>query len=346
MHRPGFSLCICPDSRLLRDGLDALLASHSPQGNGGRGATSSTPGEGSAPSWQRVNFWADEGLPNAFWEHLTLQGLFAMPKAIILRNAHTLPADTLKRLSAVLISTASQGGSGLIWPLLCFEVLFEKGKAKVPVHIARLPFWQTAEQKGWIEEIPGLTGHDVSAYIRSAAARHGISPSPQELRRLSLALPPDAAFIHSELTKLALLADKNGRLPDNALDMTEHSRELSIFELMNIIQQNGDSPAAWRRILEYRLSGDNMVFACIAVLLREARSLWQILAGAQTYLPPQVAARKKTAARQLGFAGIARLWDIALMADKGIKTGERSTDQAFEMLAADLFRLFGRRRGM
>ena len=48
----------------------------------------------------------------------------------------------------------------------------------------------------------------------------------------------------------------------------------------------------------------------------------------------------------LGFAGVARLWEIALAAEKGIKTGERSPEQAFEMLTADLFRLFGHRRGV
>ncbi|MDL2216782.1 DNA polymerase III subunit delta, partial [Desulfovibrio sp. OttesenSCG-928-M14] len=32
---------------------------------------------------------------------------------------------------------------------------------------------------------------------------------------------------------------------------------------------------------------------------------------------------------------------LALQAEKGIKSGERSPDQAFEMLTADLFLLFG-----
>jgi DNA polymerase-3 subunit delta len=109
---------------------------------------------------------------------------------------------------------------------------------------------------------------------------------------------------------------------------------------MRILQQGENAPDAWRRILEDRLSGENMVFACIAILLREARSLWQILAGQRSTLPPQAAMHKTAAARRLGFAGIARLWEISLKADKGIKTGERSPDQALEMLAADLFRLF------
>ena len=109
---------------------------------------------------------------------------------------------------------------------------------------------------------------------------------------------------------------------------------------MRIIQQQGPAPAAWRRILEDRLSGENLVFAFNAVLLREARMLWQFLSGQEPYLPASIAAQKKAAARSLGFAGVAKLWELALMADKGIKSGERNTEQAFEKLAADLFVLF------
>ena len=338
MSRPAFTLCICPDSQLLRDRLDALLAAAAPAR-----PTETTPHPASAaapdsPAWQRLVFWADEGLTAPFWENLTLQGLFAVPKALILRNAQTLAADSLKRLSAVLAAMA--GSPGLVWPLICFEVAFDKGKAKIPVHIPRLPFWQTAEQKGWIEEIPGLTPQTMPAYVRAAAARHSIAASPREIQELARMLPPDAALVNSELAKLSLSVDDKGRLPAEALSLAEHGRDVGLFELMRILQQGGDAPAAWQRILEDRLSGENMVFACVAILLREARTLWQILAGQEPWLPPQAAAQKKAAARQLGFAGVARLWELALMADKGIKTGERGPDQALEILAADLFRLF------
>ena len=349
MSHPAFTICICPDSCLLRKRLDALLAAH-PFGQGGRGVETSphSPEESAARqplSWQRLVFWADEGLSSSFWENLTLQGLFAVPKALILRNVNTLPADALKRLSAVLTAMAAGRGDSLVWPLLCFEVGFEKGKAKIPAHIPRLPFWQAAEQHGWIDEIPGLTSQTLPAYIRSEAARHGISASPREIQQLAQALPTDAALVNSELAKLALSTDARGRLPADVLSLAEHNRELGIFELMRVMQQNGDTPAAWRRILEDRLSGENMIFAFIAVLLREARTLWQTLAGPQPYLPPQVAMQKKMTAQSLGFAGIACLWEIALVADKGIKSGERNPDQAFEILTADLFRLFGQKKG-
>lgn len=332
MNRPAFSLCLCPDSRLLQHRLDALLATHPPaQG---------------AP-WQRHVFWADEGLPPAFWEHLTIQGLFATPKALIIRNVQVLPADTLSRLlSPALLPLIGQGPqlpSPLIWPLLCLEVGFEKGKAKVPAHILRLPCYQEAERRNWLDVNQGLTPRSMPTYIQAEASRLGLLLTARQRSLLEEALPPDAAYVSSEMEKLSLCADADGRLSGAMTELVGQAQELSIFELLRFVQQNNQAPAAWRRILENRLAGENMVFAFTAILLREARILWQSLAGPAPALPPQVAMQKRIAAQALGFAGIARLWDLALIADKGIKSGERSPDQAFELLAADLFLLFGGR---
>lgn len=336
MSRPAYSLCICPDSHLQRVRLDALLAAHPP--------------ENADAAWQRHVFWGDDGLSPAFWEHLTLQGLFAVPKTLVIRNAQALPADTLgKQLSPALLKLAPKTGSSLpsplIWPLVCLEVGFEKGKPKVPAHIQKLPFWQEAEARGWIDATPPLAGKALGVFIRAEASRHGLVLRPAETSLLEEALPPDAALISSEIAKLSLMAYSDGSLPQNAVSAVGQNQELGIFELMRIVQQNGNAPAAWRRILEDRLSGENMVFAFVAIVLREARVLWQCLAGTPPPLPPQVAMQKKIAAEALGFAGLSRLWEIALMADKGIKSGERGPEQAFEMLAAELFLLFsGRRR--
>lgn len=337
--RPAFSFCLCPDSKLLRDRVDNMLEKHPPAQGG---------------SWQRFVFWGDEGLTSSFWEHLTIQGLFAVPKVLIIRNAQALPAEILKKLFAALVPLAPkavrEGQKGadaplpnpLVWPLVCFEVPFEKGKAKVPAHIQKYPAYDLCDRAGWLENLPGLTPQNIQPFIKNEAARLGLSLSRDELFVLAGALPPDAARIASELARLSLLADAGGRLPEGAGSLVEHAQELSIFELMRIVQQQGPAPSAWRRILEDRLSGENLVFAFNAILLREGRILWQCLSGQEPYLPPAVAGQKKVAAKALGFAGVARLWELALVADKGIKSGERSPDQAFEKLAADLFMLFGR----
>lgn len=332
MTRPAFSFCLCPDSRLLQNRLDTLLAAHPPE---------------QAAAWQRFVFWGDEGLPPAFWEHLTLQGLFAQPKALVIRNANVIPADNLKPLSAALLPLAGHTHaplpSPLIWPLICLEVGFERGKPKVPPHIQRLPAYKVAEERGWLDLTPGLTPQSLPSFVKAEASRAGLNLNPQEIGMLCTALPPDAAFITSELGKLALSTDADGRLPKGAGALPAQTQELGIFELMRLVQQNSKAPHAWRQILESRLSGESMVFGFTAILLREARILWQSLVGEPVSLPPQIAVQKKIAAESLGFKGIAKLWDLALNVDKGIKSGERSPDQAFEMLAAELFLLFGGR---
>ena len=334
MTRPAYSFSVCPDSTLLKLHIDRLLSRHPAPGNG--------------QEWQRYVFWADEGLPASFWEHLTLQGLFALPKALVIRHAQSVPAEALRKLFSA-IGQLAPGKSGslpnpLIWPFICLEVGFEKGKAKVPAHIQKHELYLQAENKGWIDAAPGLTSQSLPAYIREKAAAAELALRPEEVALLAEALPPDAALVGNEIAKLALLADKDGRLAATAASLVEQGQELSIFELMRILQQQGSAPSAWRRILEDRLSGENLVFAFNAILLREARLLWQSLTGQAVNLPSSIAAQKKALATSVGFAGVARIWEIALRADKGIKSGERSPDQAFEMLAADLFLLFGKRR--
>jgi DNA polymerase-3 subunit delta len=157
---------------------------------------------------------------------------------------------------------------------------------------------------------------------------------------LAQGCPPDAGLIHTELSKMLLLADSNGRLPPGTVERMGQTQDLGLFELMRLVQQNGNRPAVWRRILDDTLAGDTMVFAFIAVLRREARLLWQICAGDRPTAPAAALAGKETIAQSLGFAGIAKIWDLALKADKGIKTGERTPEQAFEMLASELFILF------
>ena len=323
MARPAFSICLCPDSQLLRNRLDTLLAAHAPSGG----------------AWQRHVFWSDEGIGAAFWEHLTLQGLFAAPKALVLRNVQLLNAQALKQLSTA-IEPMTGGQASLTWPILCLEVGFEKGKPKVPAHILRLPCYLAAEKQGWLDVIPGLTPQTLPAFIRAEASRHGLTLQATDIGFLVQALPPDAAAISSELAKLALAAGPDGRLPDIGAALAGQAQELGIFELLRSIQQSGNQQAVWRRILEDRLSGENMVFAFIAIVLREARTLWQLLAGSTPALPPQAVAGKLILAKSLGVPRIARIWDLALQADKGIKTGERSPEQSFEMLTAELFTLF------
>lgn len=330
MQRTGFNICIGPDAVLLRDHINRELAASPPP--------SGSAGDAGTADWERNVFWGEDPLPADFWEKLTLQGLFARPRAIILRQAQNLAADTLKKLSAALAR-----GSEQIWPFVCFEVPFEKGKPKLPAHIAKLKFYEFAARQGWIKTIPALDQKGVRAFTLQEAARLGLRFAPGELELLAPALPPDAGAIRLELDKLALAA-QDGRLPPDALDLLNFEPEMDVFAFLQALQGARRPEEVWARHLkDSGNASDAGLFGFLWALLREGRLMWQILAGEPVFLPGHVAAGKSALARSLGYGGLARIWDAALAADKGVKTGERSPHQAFEILIADLFRLFKRR---
>lgn len=277
-------------------------------------------------------------MPADFWEKLTLQGLFSEPRAIILRHAQNIPAETLKKLSAALAR-----GSDMVWPFICFEAPFEKGKPKLAAHISKLKFYEFAKEKGWAKEIPPLDQRGARAFIAKEAEEFGLKLSQADVERLAPALPPDAGTIRLELGKLSLAAI-DGKLPPNALDLINFEPETDIFAFLQALQGARHPEDVWAQYFkESTNSSDAGLFAFLWSLLREGRILWQLLAGEQVYLPGHVVASKTSLARSLGYAGLARIWDLALAADKGVKTGERSPHQAFEILIADLFKLFKRK---
>ncbi len=333
MTRPGFTICLCPDGRLMRDQVDALIVAYPPvPAEAGLGPVTEQ-------SWERHAFWGDDPLPPAFWEALTLGGLFSTPKALIVHNAQNLPLETWKRLSAALAQARDHA-----WPLFCLRVDFERGKPKLAAHVAKLPCFAFAEKKGWLWSSPGLDARGQAAFVRAEAKRLALSLPPATLETLCRRLPLDAASIGTEMAKLALAAGPDGALPPSALDLVEHEPDLDIFALLRVLQSGQNPAAAWRQILVSQQGSDSLTFSFLAMLSREARQLWQLLAQEPVRLPPQVLAAKENLARTLGHRGIARIWRLALEADKGVKSGERNPDQALERLIADLFVLFAPQR--
>jgi DNA polymerase-3 subunit delta len=320
--RPGFCFCVCPDSRLIRGRVEDALAGNPPAGGG---------------AWERHAFWGDEPLPPACWEHLTLQGLFSAPKALVVHNAQNLPAETWQRLSAALASDP-----GDAWPFFSLSVLFEKGGPKIPAHITRQPCWIFAGKQGWIWTSPGLTPATRTEFIRSEARRLRVRFAPGALEALGARLPLDAAAIGVEMDKLALGADADGVIGIHLAELVDFEPEPDIFSLLRTVQQGGNAMAAWRQTLAKR-GTDSVLFAFLAVLTREARQLWQLLAGESVRLPPSILPAKTSLAQSLGKPGVAVLWQLALEAEKSVKSGERDVDQAMEGLMAGLFALFGRR---
>ncbi len=318
MTRPGFSIYLCPDRYLIRAQAEKALAKHTPPD----------------ADWERHAYWGDDALPASFWENLTVQGLFSTPKTLVVHNAQNIPADTWKRISSALGSPL-----GDVWPFLCLQVDFERGQPKVPAHIAKLQCMAFAEKKGWIWSSPGLDARGRSLFVQAEAKRLGLTLRPGALEALCARLPFDAATICREMEKIALAAPPDGTVAPGLAAIVEYEPEPDIFSLIRTLQQ-GDASSVWRQALASGQGGDSATFAFLATLTREARQLWQLLAGESVRMPPQVIAAKTALARSLGFAGVARLWHLALEADKGVKTGERGVDQAMEGLIAGLSLLF------
>lgn len=338
MSRPGFIICVCPDAQLMKEHIEEQLCA-----TPATSATSATSGNVNHEerhsllgNWERHVYWGDEQLPPVFWENLTLQGLFATPKALVVRNAQNLKIDDWKKLSQSLGNANEQA-----WPFLCLEVAFDRGKAKVPAAIKKLACWKFAEKQGWIWESAGLDDKTLRSFIQKTAASLGVRIKPQAANTLALALPADASAARNELEKLALAAAETGEITQELAETVHSEADMDIFAFINAIQQGNSMDKVWGNILRSQSGGDQMIFPFLAMLLREARILWQINAGEQVRLPAFILGKKQQLAKKLGYGKLARIWHLAMEAEKGIKSGERSPEQAMEMLVAGLFSLFG-----
>ena len=323
MQRPGFSICVCPDSRILRDHIEAALVACPPACGG---------------EWKRQTVWGDEPLSDGVWDSLSLPDLFGGGTALVLRLAHLLPAETWRRLSAWLARPNES-----VWLFLCLEVDFESNEPKIPAHIEKLQCVHFARERGWVWTSPGLDARGKKAFIKQRAEALGLKFAWGVESALFGALPDDASSVAAGLEQLSLYAG-HGEITLEMTDIVGREAEMDIFSLVRAVQgagQGGSQGAAvWRNIARSRLSGDGFVFILLGVLQREARQMWRLFFGEEVRLPPSVIAQKRELARALGPAGLGRLWEAAIQAEMGIKSGERSPEQALDRLIADLFTVF------
>ncbi len=345
MSRPGFFFCICPDAGLMKRQIDQLqqdFPAHLEQGAqgggmlggdllGGQGVS-----DGPAP-WERHVYWGDEDLPQAFWEHLMLQGLFSKPRLIILRNAQNISAARWKELSAALSNP-----NPLTWLILCLEGPWDKGQPKLPAHVVKQKSLGFADKKGWIWRHSGLDIQGIKKYIQGKAQTLSLTFDPHALDVLCASVPPDATAIDSELEKLQLAAE-DGRVQMSMVGSGSYIPESNIFSFMNQIYA-GNMSAAWREIYRSQHDMDALLFPFLALLSRDAKTLWQILAGESPRMHPAAAKEKESCARRLGFTGIAEVFACIVRAELAIKSGERNVEQTLEALVAELTLLFSPKR--
>lgn len=325
MQRPGFSFLVCPDAELIRERIDQSLAERA-----------------ETADWPRKTFWADEPLADEFWRELSVSSLFGGGKALIVRRAHLAPAAFWDQLAGPL-----KGFNASVWPFFCLEAEQDPRKGpSVPRWIVRQKYWEAAQKLGFVWTSAGLDARGLAAFVQNHARLNGLEAPGPAAQALAAVLPTDGRAARLELDKLALYLRSQGRTafqPDDAR-LVERAEGVNVFDLLKGLMAS-PSPVrdarVWRQLIESRLGGDELIFPLLAMLQSEARMLWQLAHDEPLTrnLPPFVIKEKREMAGRLGSRRIGRIWDACLKAEFSIKTGQATTEQALDMLAADLFAL-------
>jgi DNA polymerase-3 subunit delta len=313
MDRAGFTFCICPDGRLIREHVAAELAAHAPTGG----------------VWQRHVYWGDEELPSAFWDHLNQSSLFAMRRALVIRQANALPAAVWKRISSALASPKEH-----CWPFFCLEMAWEKGQAKVPAHVAKLKCLAHADSRGWVWRYAGLEDKTLRNFVQKEIQKRKLHFAQGALELLCAGLIPDASAVAAELDKLELAAS-DGRVSADLAAQAAHVPAFDIFRFLRLVQ-SGKIQNAWTSVLHARRANEGLLFPLLGLLIRETRMLWQLLQGESVRTHPAELDAKRKLAFRLGYEGLARLFGLLFLADLSVKSGERQPEQALDALVADL----------
>lgn len=328
MSRPGFNFLLCPDPELTRQHLGALVAEH---------------GEGGA--WERRVHWGDEELPGSFWSDLTVPDLMGTPRLVVVRRAHKFLKDTWDKLTPLLGSK-----SATIWPVFCLESEPDKkGAMKPPAILTKTKFWPVAEKRGWVWSSPGLTARGMPDFVRAYAAARKLTLGQGVERALCEALPQDALGARNELDKIALAAGDSGEVRREHLRAIAYQADMDLFAFLSAAIDGSRPEQVWQKVMDNRqLSAtDSIFFAFLSLLQRDARQLWELAAGEQpsSWMPPPSRAPKAALAKRIGVSGVAHIWNLALEAEFGVKSGQRSPEQAFEALVGGLHAAFRPKRG-
>lgn len=320
MQRPGFTFLVCPDPELVRLRVRALAAD---QGQ----------------AMERRTYWGDdEALPPAFWQDLSVASLFAAPKMVVLRRADSLAESFWKELTPHLA-----GFNDAVWPVFCLEGDWDKGKPRRPKAVTKQKFWAVADKRGWVLDMPGLSPRTLGDHLRRELAARGIKAPAPVAKRLAELLPPDAAAVSAELDKLALAAGQRTELSLADLSAVAAEPQLSIFDFLRAALEGNAPVKVWSRVLadHQAASNDKMLFAFLGLLTREARLLWELAHGDKpsVWVSDYARDQKLSLVKRLGPARIAGVFDLALAAELGVKSGTRDPEQAFEALVAGLHAL-------
>jgi len=276
-------------------------------------------------------FWADEELPQAYWDHFHQRALLGGTTALLLRRCENLAASTWKSLNSLLNRYRRQ-----VWPFFCVEAEWSGNRPPEPAALTRLKCFQLAKSRGWIWRSPGLDQAGLQRYIREWSQNRGISVRPEFIRKALEALPLDAGLVKSELDKLELWSGQGGELRGEDAALLSVEPETDVFAFLRSLQR-GEKLTVWKKVIQGQMETDSAAFLpFLHLLLREARILWQLNCGEEVRLPARVKREKLNLARSMGLAGLSGLWSHILEAEVGFKSGEWSQMQALDILVTKL----------
>lgn len=317
MSRQGFTFLVCTDAELIKDRVAELLQD--------------------TPFMAKV-FWGDEELPSGYWQALTVPAMMGQPNAVVLRRAQDQKDEFWARIEPLLAMARVS-----IWPFFCLEGDWQKGKPTVPKAVIRGKYWAVAQKKGWVWEHAGLNRKTLGAEVDRFAQRYGLNFAPGVRQSLIQTLPLTTIALRNEMEKILLLAGEGGTIRPSHLQSLPGEDGIEIFSFLRSLHDSAGRQKVWNHLLnDPALSSGDMVFPVSALLLREARQLWQLVHGDEdkVQLHPGMKAEKKRLAQRLGPNRISRFWDLALKADTDIKTGRLKPAQAMENLIKDVQRVW------
>ncbi len=332
MDRPGFSFLVCPDSEMVQTRIASMLESYGGQASSGG-------------QWKKIVYFGDEDvIPDAFWETLTVSSLFAEHKAVVLRRAQELNVDFWKKLAPVL-----RGFNAHTWLFICLEPSLDKRNWSVPKTIAERPYFKVAEKRKWVWRSPGVTRKTLPSLLRDWASVRGLSFGRGALEMLSNVLPEDMAAAARELEKIELAVEDRTTIEIADLTIVSYNQEIDMFTFLRSFADPKASADIWRKIFKEKLAGnDSLIFQFLGLLTMEIRQMWQLATRDDDAirLPGFVKEQKQAMAKRLGSPALVRMFDLALEAEMGVKTGQIHAEQAMEQLSAQLFALFAGTRSL
>lgn len=318
MNRPGFSFLVCPDAELIKDRIAELLRQDL--------------------NFASKIFWGDEELSAHYWQALTARALMGPQHAVVLRRAHEQKEEFWVQIEAILARPRKSA-----WPIFCLEGEWKTGKPAVSKIITKGRYWSLALERGWMWEYPGVSRANIGIELDRFSRAHGLSFAPGVKKKLAESLPLTTIALRNELEKILLLAGEATLIRPAHLDALIQDSPFNIFAFLRNLQNPATRPAVWARVFhDPAMSSGDTVFPLLALLIREARQLWQLAHGEaeKVSLPPSLKAEKIRIAQRLGPKRLSQFWDIAIRAETDIKTGRLKSAQAMETVLREVQHLW------